>query len=91
MRSTFGKGVTHRTTAYRNNGLEQGHRGIKGRVRCMRDFKRFTSADRLCQAYDELRSHLRPRARHNQSVSASRSRLLHVCRAIAALAILGAA
>jgi transposase-like protein len=27
IRSTLGKRVTHRTSAYRNNGLEQDHRG----------------------------------------------------------------
>ena len=36
IRSTFGRRVVHRTSAYRNNGLEQDHRGVKGRVRCMR-------------------------------------------------------
>jgi transposase-like protein len=91
IRSTLGKRVTHRTRAHRNNGLEQDHRGIKGRIRCLRGFKSFTSADRFCRAYDELRNHLRPRTRHNQSVSASRCRLLHLRRATAALAVLGAA
>ena len=61
IRSTRGKRVTHRTNAHRNNALEQDHRGIKGRVRCMRGFKSFTSADRFCRAYDELRNRLCPR------------------------------
>ena len=90
IRSTLGKRVTHRTSAYMNNGLEQDHRGIKGRIRCMRGFKSFTSADRFCRAYDELRNHLRPRVRHNQHVPANRHRMLHLRRAAAVLAILEA-
>jgi transposase-like protein len=88
--STLGKRVTHRTSAYRNNGLEQDHRGIKGRTRCMRGFKSFTSAERFCRSYDELRNHLRPRLRHNQHVPANRRRVLHFRRAATALAILAA-
>ena len=83
--------VVHRTSAYKNNGLEQDHRGIKGRARCMRGFKSFASAERFCRTYDELRDFLRPRTRHNQSAPARRRRLLHLRRATAALAILEAA
>jgi transposase-like protein len=90
IRSTLGKRVTHRTSAYKNNGLEQDHRGIKGRIRCMRGFKSFTSAERFCRSYDELRNHLRPRLRHNQHVPANRRRVLHLHRAATALAILAA-
>ena len=74
-----------------NNGLEQDHRGVKGRIRCMRGFKSFASAERFCRSHDELRDFLRPRTRHNQHVSANRRRLLHLRRATAALAILEAA
>ncbi|WP_052402401.1 DDE-type integrase/transposase/recombinase [Muricoccus aerilatus] len=88
IRSMLGKRVTHRTSAYRNNGLEQDHRGIKGRIRCMSGFKSFTSAERFCRSYDELRNHLRPQVRHNQHVSASRRRVLHLRRTQSALAIL---
>jgi putative transposase len=91
IRSTLGRRVTHRTNAYRNNGLEQDHRGVKGRIRCMRGFKSFASAERFCRSHDELRDFLRPRTRHNQHVPADRRRLLHLRRATAALAILGAA
>ena len=83
--------VAHRTSAYRNNGLEQDHCGVEGRTRCMRGFKSFASAGRFCRGHDELRAFLRPRTRHNQPVSASRRRLLHLRRATAALAILEAA
>jgi transposase-like protein len=87
IRSTLGKRVTHRTSIFKNNGLEQDHRGIKGRIRSMRGFKSFTSADRFCRAYDELRNHLRPRVRHNQHVPANRRRVLHLRRATDVLAI----
>jgi transposase-like protein len=91
IRSTLGKRVTHRTSAYRNNGLEQDHRGIKGRIQCMRGFKSFASAERFCRGYDELRNHLRPGVRHNQHVPANQRRVLHLRRATAVLAILQAA
>ena len=91
IRSTLGRDVEHRTSAYKNNRLEQDHRGVKGRTRCMRGFKSIASAERVCRSYDELRNHLRPCTRHNQYVSTSRRRLLHLRRATAALAILEAA
>ena len=91
IRSTLGRHVAHRTSAYKNNRLEQDHRGVKGRTRCMRGFKSFASAERFCRSYDELRDFLRPRTRHNQPVPAHRRRLLHLRCATAALAILEAA
>jgi putative transposase len=89
--STLGRHVVHRTSAYKNNGLEQDHRGVKGRTRCMRGFKSFASAERFCRSYDELRDFLRPATRHNQPIPASRRRLLHLRRTSSALAILEAA
>src|SRR5919199_5515516 len=91
IRSALVRGVVHRTSAYKNNGLEQDHRGVKGRTRCMRGFKSFASAARFCRSYDELRDFLRPRTRHNQPIPASRRRLLHLRRATSVLAILEAA
>jgi transposase-like protein len=91
IRSTLGRRVAHRTSAYKNNGLEQDQRGVKGRIRCMRGFKSFGSAERFCRSHDELRDLLRARARHNQHVPASRRRLLHLRRATIALTILEAA
>jgi transposase-like protein len=91
IRSTLGRHVVHRTNAYRNNGLEQHYRDVKRRTRCMRGFKSFTSTERFCRGHDELRNFLRPRAHHNQPVSADRRRLLHSRRATPALAILDAA
>ena len=91
IRSTLGRDVEHRTSAYKNNRLEQDHRGVKGRTRCMRGFKSFASAERFCRSYDELRNFLRPCTRHNQYVFPSRRRLLHLRRATSVLAILEAA
>jgi putative transposase len=39
IRSTPGRNFRHRMSAYLNNRLKQDHRGIKGRIRCMRGFK----------------------------------------------------
>ncbi|MGI4748395.1 MAG: IS6 family transposase [Janthinobacterium lividum] len=71
IRTVLGKEVQHRTSAYLNNRLEQDHRGIKGRIRCMRSFKDYEAASRFCREHGELRNLLRPRRRHNQVVSAS--------------------
>jgi putative transposase len=91
IRSTLGRRVVHRTSAFKNNGLEQDHRGIKGRIRCMCGFKSFASAERFCRSYDELRNFLRPRNRHRQHVPADRRRRLHRRRAAAVLALFEAA
>src|SRR5690349_1840979 len=91
IRSTLGHHVEHRTSVYKNNRLEQDHRGVKGRTRCMRGFKSFAAAERFCRSYDELRDFLRPCTRHNQYVSGSRRRLLHLRRASSVLAVLEAA
>ena len=91
IRSTLGRRDVHRTSAHKNNRLEQDHRGVKGRIRCVRGFKSFGSAQRFCRSHDELRDFLRPRTRHNQIVPAARCRLLHLRRAATALAILVAA
>jgi transposase-like protein len=91
IRTELGKDVRHRTSRYRNNGLEQDHRGLKGRYRPMRGFKCTRSAARFCRGYDELRNQLRPRSRHNQHVPAARRRLQFLRRSVAVLAILRAA
>ncbi len=75
IRTVLGKTVRHRTSAYLNNHLEQDHRGIKGRIRCMRGFKSHDAAHRFCREHGELRDLLRPRRRHNQIVSASSRRV----------------
>src|SRR5580704_7813254 len=49
--TTLGRDVRHRTSIYLNNRLEQDHRGIKGRIRCMRGFTEHEAADRFCREY----------------------------------------
>ncbi len=71
IRTVLRKVVRHRTSAYSNNRLEQDHRGIKGRIRCMRGFKNQDTASRFCREHGELRDLLRLRRRHNEVVSAS--------------------
>ncbi|HTI82200.1 MAG TPA: IS6 family transposase [Acetobacteraceae bacterium] len=91
IRTELGNQVHHRSSRYRNNGLEQDHRGLKGRYRPMRGFKCPRSAARFCRGYDELRNHLRPQSHHNQHVSAIRRRLHFLRRTATVLAILAAA
>ncbi len=91
IRTELGQGVRHRTSRYLNNGLEQDHRGIKGRYRPMRGLKCPRSAAWFCQAYDELRNFLRPRTRRHQHVSVNRCKPLFLRRAMTVLAILEAA
>ena len=71
IRTVLGRKVRHRTNAYLNNRLEQDHRGIQGRIRCMRGFKSHDAAARFCRAHGELRNLLCPRRRHNQIVPGS--------------------
>ena len=68
IREELGETVQHRTNRYLNNWIEQDHRGIKQRYGPMRGFGSFESAQRFCQAFDELRNFYRiPRPRRTQS------------------------
>jgi transposase-like protein len=80
IKEALGEDVMHRTNPYLNNGLEQDHRGIKGRYYPMRGFKCFVSASRFCGAFDELRNYFRPRQRRNEQVSLVRQRELFLER-----------
>ena len=88
VRTMPGKTVRHRTSAYLNNRLEQDHRGIKGRIRCMRGFESQDGAQRFCGEHGELRDLLRPRRRHNQAVPASLRRFRFARGARVALGIM---
>jgi putative transposase len=90
IRETLGKEVEHRTSRYLNNGIEQDHRGIKGRYKGMRCFKRFDSASRFCDAYDGLRDYLRPRSRSYETLPLVRQRQLYRERTRSLLTTLGA-
>jgi transposase-like protein len=91
IRTELGRRVRHRTSRYLNNGLEQDHRGIKGRYRPMRGFKCPRSAARFCRGHDELRNFLRLRSRRHQHVPADRRRLLLIRRTVTVLRFLEAA
>ena len=79
----LGTDVDHRTSQYKNNVIEQDHRGIKGRYRSMRGFKNFDAAHRFCRAFDEVRNFLRPASYINQTISLARRRVIHVERVAA--------
>jgi putative transposase len=68
----LGKKVKHRCSRYKNNRIEQDHRGIKQRYYPMLGFKSFRSAQRFCRSFDELRNYFRPRQRCHQVVPAAR-------------------
>ena len=91
IRTTLGRTVRHRKSAYLNNRLEQDHRGIKGRIRCMRGFKSGQSAARFCREHGELRDLLRCSRRHNQPVPATTRRSRFTKAARIALGIMQAA
>jgi transposase-like protein len=87
----LGKDVDHRTSQYKNNVMEQDHRGIKGRYGSMRGFKNFDAAHRFCRAFDEVRNFLRATSYINQSVSLARRRVIHVQRVAALRDLISAA
>ena len=91
IRTELGKHVRHRTNRYLNNGLEQDHRGLKGRCRPMLGFKCPRAAARFCRGHDELRHYLRPRTRRKQHVPALQRRVRFLCRSVTVLGILQAA
>ncbi|MBD3886800.1 DDE-type integrase/transposase/recombinase [Phormidium tenue FACHB-886] len=55
--------VEHEVISCRKNPIEQSHRGIKQRYYPMLGFGAIESAKRFCQAFDEVKQCLRPRAR----------------------------
>ena len=71
IRTMLGRTVRHRPSAYLNNRLEQDHRAIKGRIRCMRGFKSDQAAARFCREHCGLHDLLCCRRRHNRPVSAT--------------------
>ena len=63
---TLGPEVDHRCSQYKNNVMEQDHRGIKGRYRPMRGFGSVSGAARFCAADEEVRDDLRSRPTLNE-------------------------
>ena len=68
IRETLGDTVIHRTSRYKNNRIEQDHRGVKQRYYPMRGFGAFDSAARFCAAFEEQRQYFRAVARSGQVV-----------------------
>ena len=85
----LGADVDHRTSQYKNNVIEQDHRGIKGRY--LRGFKNFDAAHHFCRAFDEIRNFLRPTSYINRSVSLAHRRTIHVQRVAALRDLISAA
>lgn len=83
LEEVFGDAVEHRTSKFKNNHLEQDHRGVKERTRSMRGFQNHASAHRFCRAHDEVRNFLRPATKRKQHVPAARRRAIHVQRVAA--------
>jgi putative transposase len=69
IRETLGDAAIHRTSRYKNNRIEQDHRGIKQRYYPMRGFGAFASAARFCPAFEEQRQHFRPRTKQYERVT----------------------
>ena len=54
IRNTFRKNTKHRDSKYKNNIIEQHHRGIKSRYRPMKSFKNIFCALVFCTAFEEI-------------------------------------
>ncbi len=74
VRETLGDGVSHRASRYKNNRIEQDHRGVKQRYYPMRGFGAFASAARFCTSFEEQRQYFRPRTRHYERVTLAEQR-----------------
>jgi transposase-like protein len=74
IRETLGAGVRHRNSRYKNNRIEQDHRGVKQRYYPMRGFGSFASAARFCPAFEEQRQYFRAQARSDERVSLAERR-----------------
>ena len=78
IRETSGESVHHRTSRYRNNRIEQDHRGIKRRDYPLRGFGNFAAAARCCTGFAEQRQYFRAQSRPGEIVSpADRRRRFH--------------
>jgi putative transposase len=91
IRETLGDGVFHHTSRYKNNRMEQDHRGIKQRYYPMRGFGSFASAARFCACFEELRQYFRAITRSDERVSPAERRRLFQERWGAVMAELAAA
>ncbi len=74
VREGLGSGVEHQVRGCLRNPVEQSHRGIRQRYYSMLGFGATESAKRFCQAFDEMKQFLRPRAKMTELVSLSKQR-----------------
>jgi putative transposase len=91
LRETLGDTVIHRTSRYKNNRIEQDHRGVKQRYYPMRGFGSFVSAACCCSAFEEQRQYFRVVAKCDERVSLARRRNLFRERWAAVLTAVAAA
>jgi len=91
IRETLGTAVVHRTSRYKNNRIEQDHRGVKQRYYPMRGFGTFASAARFCSACEEQRQYFRIATRSRAHISLGERRRLFQERWATAMAELTAA
>jgi putative transposase len=91
IRETLGPAVVHRCSRYKNNRMEQDHRGIKGRYRPMRGFGSVSGAARFCAAYEEVRDFFRHRTTLNEVVPLGVQREQFCTRLVALRALVPAA
>jgi len=91
IRETLGDRVSHRTSRYKNNRIEQDHRGIKQRYYPMRGFGAFASAARFCAGFEEQRQYFRAQACSGERVSLAERRRRFQGRWAAVMAELAAA
>jgi transposase-like protein len=76
----LGEGIEHEVISCRENPIEQSHWGIKQRYYPTLGFGAFESAQRFCQAYDEVRNFLRAQRYMTEVVSLSERRKLFLER-----------
>ncbi len=91
IREILGDGVAHRTSRYKNNRIEQDHRGVKQRDDPLRGFGSFASAARFCTAFEEQRQYFRAVSQSGARVSLAERRGRFQVRWAAVLAELAAA
>ena len=91
IREALGDAVGHRTSRYKNNCIEQNHRGVKQRYYPLRGFGSFASAARFCTGFEEQRQYFRLRTRQYERVTLAEQRLRFQERWAALLTALAAA
>ncbi len=91
IRETLGPTVYHRDSRYKNNRIEQDHRGVKQRSYPMRGCGAFAAAARCCTGFEEQRQYCRAQARSDERVALSERRHRFQERWAAVMAALAAA